>query len=54
VKLSIKNKLLQKVEELKKARNEACQYGDVFTQQSINYEIAKIAHRIKVDYYSIA
>ena len=54
MKQEIKEKLLQKVQWLKTTRNEACSVGDVSTQQSCNYEIKKIAHRLKVDYYSIA
>lgn len=46
--------LLDKAAVLRKARNEAAGYGDVSGVQFLNAEIAKIARRLKVDYYSIA
>lgn len=50
----MKEKLMKKVEELRKERDLACTYGNIPVQQYCNYEIAKIAKKLKVDYYSIA
>lgn len=49
-----KQKLLEKVNELKKLRQEMCGYGQVGMVQSINHDIFCIAKKLKVDYYSIA
>jgi hypothetical protein len=49
-----KKTLMNRVAFLKKNRNVACQYGDVNMQQVINYEIADIAKKLKIDYYQIA
>jgi len=45
---------MNRVTHLKKVRQAACDLGDIYTQQVINYEILAISKKLKVDYYSIA
>lgn len=44
---------MEKVKELQKARQEAADLGDVWTLQAINYELARLARKLKLNYYSL-
>lgn len=42
-----------KLKRLIQLRKQFANLGDVWSVQSVNYEIARIARKLKLDYYSI-
>lgn len=44
---------MKKIERLLKLRQELADYGQVFMVQAINYELARLARKLKIDYYSL-
>ncbi len=49
----METKLKEKLKELVRARNECVNCGALWALQEINHEIAKLAKKLKIDYYTI-
>ena len=50
---SNKKSMDKKLKRLLALRQECADYGDIANLQRVNYEIAKIAKKLGVDYYSL-